>query len=351
MAPMQIDTQLSGLEDAPDHARRLEELGVDGAFTFEGPHDVFTPLVLAAGGHQPARAGHQRGHRLPPQPGPAGPPGLRPPTADPGPVHPGPRFPDPGPGGEAVRRLVRPAHRPDAGAGRGPAGHLRHLGDRRATGLPGRVLLAHLDAPDVQPRTASPSGCHPSPSGGLGPQMVRLAAEVADGLLVMPFNTAAHFAQRTLPAVQEGLARAGRKRSELMVTGEVIVCCGTRPRRSWTRPARPAAGCSPSTPRPRPTDRSWRSRGGRISSPSSTVSPRRAGGRRCRTCIDDTMLGALAAVGVTRRGGGRHRGPFRRAGRPGGLLHSVPGDRRDLGGNGDGAGPAHVRPNGEEGPA
>ena len=30
------------------HARRLEELGVDGAFTFEGPHDVFTPLILAA---------------------------------------------------------------------------------------------------------------------------------------------------------------------------------------------------------------------------------------------------------------------------------------------------------------
>ena len=45
---MKIDTMLVGLEDAPAHARRLEQLGVDGAFTFEGPHDVFTPLVLAA---------------------------------------------------------------------------------------------------------------------------------------------------------------------------------------------------------------------------------------------------------------------------------------------------------------
>ena len=53
---MQIDTQLSGLESAADQARRLEELGVDGAFTFEGPHDVFTPLVLAADGHLVARA-------------------------------------------------------------------------------------------------------------------------------------------------------------------------------------------------------------------------------------------------------------------------------------------------------
>ncbi|MGH9080238.1 MAG: TIGR03617 family F420-dependent LLM class oxidoreductase, partial [Acidimicrobiales bacterium] len=61
--------------------------------------------------------------------------------------------------------------------------------------------------------------------GGLGPQMVRLAAEVADGLLVMPFNSARHFRQRSLPAIAEGLARAGRDRSELTVTGEVIVCC------------------------------------------------------------------------------------------------------------------------------
>jgi alkanesulfonate monooxygenase SsuD/methylene tetrahydromethanopterin reductase-like flavin-dependent oxidoreductase (luciferase family) len=46
---MRIDTMLSGLQEAPEHARRLEALGVDGAFTFEGPHDVFTPLVLATG--------------------------------------------------------------------------------------------------------------------------------------------------------------------------------------------------------------------------------------------------------------------------------------------------------------
>jgi probable F420-dependent oxidoreductase len=56
--------------------------------------------------------------------------------------------------------------------------------------------------------------------------MVRLATEVADGLLVMPFNTAAHFRERTLPSVEEGLLRGGRSRSDLEVTAEVIVCCG-----------------------------------------------------------------------------------------------------------------------------
>jgi len=37
---MRFDTQLAGLEDAAAHARLLENIGVDGAFTFEGPPDV-----------------------------------------------------------------------------------------------------------------------------------------------------------------------------------------------------------------------------------------------------------------------------------------------------------------------
>ncbi len=83
-----------------------------------------------------------------------------------------------------------------------------------------------------------PFGMPPIAIGGLGPQMVRLAAEVADGLLVMPFNTARHFRQRTVPAIGEGLARAGRSRTELTVTGEVIVCCGTHRGGDRGRPAR-----------------------------------------------------------------------------------------------------------------
>jgi probable F420-dependent oxidoreductase len=43
--------------------------------------------------------------------------------------------------------------------------------------------------------------------GALGPVMTRTAAEVADGLLVMPFNSHRHVRERTLPAVEEGLAR------------------------------------------------------------------------------------------------------------------------------------------------
>ncbi len=45
--------------------------------------------------------------------------------------------------------------------------------------------------------------------------MTRTAAEVADGLLVMPFNSHRHFRERTLPAVEEGLRRAGRQRVDI----------------------------------------------------------------------------------------------------------------------------------------
>src|SRR6202167_5032594 len=45
---MKIHTMLPGLEDVGAQARRLEALGVDGVFTFEGPRDIFLPLILAA---------------------------------------------------------------------------------------------------------------------------------------------------------------------------------------------------------------------------------------------------------------------------------------------------------------
>ncbi len=72
----------------------------------------------------------------------------------------------------------------------------------------------------------NPHGPPPIALGGLGPQMLRLAAEVGDGVLVMPFNTARHFTEHSLPAIVDGLGRGRRARSTLTVTGEVIVCCG-----------------------------------------------------------------------------------------------------------------------------
>ncbi len=41
-------TALFGPIDAIERAQALREAGASGVFTFEGPHDVFTPLTLAS---------------------------------------------------------------------------------------------------------------------------------------------------------------------------------------------------------------------------------------------------------------------------------------------------------------
>ena len=222
---MKIDTMLSGLQEAPDHARRLEALGVDGAFTFEGPHDVFTPLVLDAGAtstlvlatnvaiafpRNPVQLAHQA-YDLQLLSGGRFTLGL----------------------GSQIRAQVEKRYgaqfdRPIARM-RELIGALRAIFATWETGerLDFRgEFTSHTLMPPMFNPGPNPFGPPPIALGGLGPQMVRMAAEVADGLLVMPFNTGRHFRERTVPAIDEGLARAGRDRSDLTVTGEVIVCCG-----------------------------------------------------------------------------------------------------------------------------
>lgn len=56
--------------------------------------------------------------------------------------------------------------------------------------------------------------------------MTRKAAEVADGLLVMPFDSARHFTERTLPALTDGLRRSGRTADDFPVIAQVMVALG-----------------------------------------------------------------------------------------------------------------------------
>ena len=141
-----------------------------------------------------------------------------------------------------------------------------------------------------------PFGMPPIAIGGLGPQMVRLAAEVADGLLVMPFNTPGHFQQRTVPAIREGLARSGRKRSELTVTGEVIVCCGrTEEEMEAARSAgRWLLSFYASTPAYRPV---LEVEGWEDLQPELNTLSKSGRWDEMPALIDDAMLTALAAVG------------------------------------------------------
>ncbi len=292
---MKIDTMLAGLEDAPVHAHRLEQLGLDGAFTFEGPHDAFTPLILAAGAtttlelatnvaiafpRNPVQLAHQaydlqlltRGRFSL---------GI----------------------GSQIRAQVEKRYgasfdRPVARM-REMVGALRAIFATWETGAPlgfrGEFWSHTLMSPLFNPGP-NPYGPPPIALGGLGPQMLRLASEVADGVLVMPFNTAAHFAARSLPAIEEGLARGGRDRSSLTVTGEVIVCCG---RSEEEMEAARVAGrwllsFYASTPAYRPV---LEAEGWETLQPELNALSKSGRWEEMPGLIDDGMLGALAAVG------------------------------------------------------
>ncbi|GAB4588330.1 TIGR03617 family F420-dependent LLM class oxidoreductase [Nocardia sp. IFM 10818] len=222
---MKVDLQLDGrLEDSAERARALIALGADGLFTFEGPNDVFLPLALASQAvtadlmtniavalpRSPLHLAHlaydlhtlSKGRfRL----------GLGSQVKAHIERRYGAEWSDPV---GRMRETVLAVHAIfDAWEGRSP---LRFEG--RYTR---HTLMPPMFDPGPHPY-GRPEIC----LGALGPRMTRTAAEVADGLLVMPFNSARHFRERTLPAVADGLARAGRERAQLRIYPQIIVGVG-----------------------------------------------------------------------------------------------------------------------------
>jgi probable F420-dependent oxidoreductase len=58
---------------------------------------------------------------------------------------------------------------------------------------------------------------------GVGPKMTEVVGEVADGFLVHPFHTPEFISEVTLPALERGLARAGRKRENFEIGTQLIL--------------------------------------------------------------------------------------------------------------------------------
>ncbi len=174
-----------------------------------GPPRRVHPAGPGGRGHHPARAGHQRGHRLPPQPGPAGPPGLRPAAADAAGGSPSASGPRSGP---RWRSATAPSFDRPIARMRELVAALRAIFATWETGerldFRGEFSSHTLMPPMFNPGPL-PFGMPPIAIGGLGPQMVRLAAEVADGLLVMPFNTARPLRPAHAPGHRRGPGPGG----------------------------------------------------------------------------------------------------------------------------------------------
>jgi probable F420-dependent oxidoreductase len=223
---MKIDGALiTGLAEAAQAARNLEAAGFDGVYTFEGNRDPFYPLLLAAEHtsrlelttaiavafpRNPMHLAYQawdlqdfsRGRFLL---------GL----------------------GSQVRAHIE--NRFGAEFSR-PAARMRELvlaikaiwrcwHDGEKLRFEGDFYTHKLMTPVFN---AGPNafGKPPILIGGLGPKMIEASAEVADGVIIHPFNTRPYFHDLALPAIERGLAKGGRKRDEFSLSVHAMIITG-----------------------------------------------------------------------------------------------------------------------------
>ena len=223
--PLKLDVKLSdSVLDAAQRARELEATGVDGVFSFENAHDVFFPLVAAA----PVCSLDLMTNVAMAFPR--------------SPMHLAQLANDLHLLSEGRFRLglgsqVKAHVEKRFGATWGkPVAHMREWvtaikaitqswQDGTRVDFRGDYTTHTLSTPAFTPRP-NPYGPPKVLVGALGPRMNEMAAEVADGILVMPFNSKQHMAERTMPAIERGLAAAGRTRDDIEIHAEVIVGIG-----------------------------------------------------------------------------------------------------------------------------
>ena len=202
--------------DAGAGFRKLEEIGYDGAFSFEAKHDPFLPLVLASqttnrmtlgtaitiafarnpmnlanlaygvqsisGGRFMLGLGSQ----------------VRPHIEN--------RFSMPWSKPAARMREMVLAIRAIFDAWEGKA----------KLHFEGEFYRHTLMIPAFDPGP-NPFGPPPIYTGGFGPLMTAVAGEVADGFFAHPFSSRKSLLENTLPALEKGLAASGRRREQLDV--------------------------------------------------------------------------------------------------------------------------------------
>jgi probable F420-dependent oxidoreductase len=223
-APVKVFAALYGLTDAADRARELRDAGATGVATFEGPHDVFAPLTVAAAvpglslmtnvaiafPRNPIHLAHQANdHQL-----------L-------------------GSGrfvlglGTQIRTQIEKrfgaqfdqpvARMTELIAALRAIFAAWHTGER--LDFRGDYYRHTLMTPAFNPGP-NPHGRPPIYVGALGPRLTRAVAQHADGLLVMPFGTKRFLHEHTLPAVRDGVAARERVLGDLAIVPEIIVSAG-----------------------------------------------------------------------------------------------------------------------------
>jgi probable F420-dependent oxidoreductase len=73
----------------------------------------------------------------------------------------------------------------------------------------------------------SPHGVPPIFLAAVGPKMTETVGEVADGFFVHPFHTAEYIQSVTLPHLERGLKKAERRREDLEIACQLIIASGS----------------------------------------------------------------------------------------------------------------------------
>jgi probable F420-dependent oxidoreductase len=224
---VRIDVGLTGipLDQVTSRTSELAAIGVDGVYCAEGPHDIFVPLTLAAGTgaglsvttnaavalpRNPIHLAHAA-HDLQVLSGGRFRLGLAPQVQ----AH--------------IARRFGVAWSSPVDRMRELVGALRAIFATWQDGVPlqfeGRYYRHTLMTPMFNPGPTA-SGPPPILLGALGPDMTTMTADVADGLLILPFNSRRSLTDLTMAAVQTGLERGGRSRRSFEIVCGVIVGMG-----------------------------------------------------------------------------------------------------------------------------
>jgi probable F420-dependent oxidoreductase len=287
----------SGIDDVPATARDLEARGYAGVWASEVDHDPFLPLLSAGQATERMQVGTAIAVAF-----------ARSPMTLAMTAHDLQRYTRGrfvlGLGTQVrahVERRFSMPWSPPAARMREYVAALRAIWAAWQDGTPLRFQGEHYRHTLMTPMFAPEAhawGPPPVHLAAVGPAMTRLAGEVADGLLAHGFTTERYLRERTLPALEEGLATAGRSRAEVTISLPGFVVSG----RTDTDRAEAAAAVKAtiafygSTPAYRPVLElhGWEALADELHALS--VGRREDKWAAMRDLVDDEVLGTFAVV-------------------------------------------------------
>jgi probable F420-dependent oxidoreductase len=224
---MKVDASLlaTDLAKVPREARDIEALGYDGLFTFEGPHDPFFPLAIAAEHTERVELATAIAIAFPRSPMHLAQIGQDLQLFSKG------RFVL-GLGSQVKAHIEKRF----SAVWDKPVARMRELvlavkaiwrcwNENEKLDFRGEFYRHTLMTPFFNPGP-SPSGPPRIFLAGVGRPMTTVAGEVAEGLFVHPFNSPEFLRGTTIPAIERGLAKSGRTRPQLEIACQALVITG-----------------------------------------------------------------------------------------------------------------------------